>query len=147
VVHLDEHSIVAQVRYGRPTNRKSRNSQNIPVYESLLAPVSIECGRVGDQNAFLKTVLIWPHWTLHGGLPLGEAVETSRMLLSKNSAVSLELIAGGIVIMPSRGDNVEEVKVDNVIYLTLGASGKSLKDGLAQLRQALIILLEAGASS
>jgi hypothetical protein len=148
VFHLSEQSIVAEVTYWRPIKIKADNSQTIPEYEPLLAPVRIRCGRVGDQNAFLKNVFLWPQWSLNGGLPEGEVVETSRMLRPQrgNFVGSLDLVAGGIVIMPSRGDASEVVQVGNVIYLTLGASGKSLKEGLEQLSLTLLLLLEAGAS-
>ena len=59
---------------------------------------------------------------------------------------SLALVAGGIVIMPAGKDASEFMAADSVSYLTLGTSGKSLQEGLAQLSQTLLVHLKAGAS-
>jgi len=148
VVHLSAHGIIAEVTYGRPIQPHANTSLTIPEYEPLLAPVRIRCGRVGNQNAFLKNILVWPQWSLLGGLPEGEVAETARMLRPDRSKLngSLELVAGGIVIMPTRGDSSEAIVAANTTFLTLGASGKTLQHGLSQLKQTLLALLEVGAS-
>jgi hypothetical protein len=148
VVHLSTQKIIAEVNYGRPPQPSADMLRTIPEYEPLLAPVRIRCGRVGNQNAFLKNILVWPQWSINGGLPEGEAAETSRMLKPERGKAigSLDLVAGGIVILPSRGDTSQSVTAGNVSYLTLGASGISLQEGLAQLKQTLLVLLEAGAT-
>ena len=148
VVHLMEQSIIAEVTYGRPRQPSADTARTLPEYEPFLAPIRIRCGRVGNQKEFLKNILVWPQWSLNGGLPECEASETANMLRPEGGKLkgSLTLVAGGIVIMPARGDRSELIKAGNVYYLTLGASGKSLQEGLAQLRQTLLILLEAGTS-
>lgn len=147
VVHLSAQRIISEVTYGRPVQHAEHIQRNIQEYEPLLAPIRIRCGRVGNQNAFLKNIFVWPQWSLDGGISEDEVYETSRMLRHERGKFngSLELVAGGLVIIPARDDVSEVCSAANVTYLTLGASGASLKDGLKQLKEKLLVLLEAGA--
>jgi hypothetical protein len=57
----------------------------------------------------------------------------------------LELIAGGLIILPAHNNTSEVISTTNVTYLTLGASGSPLREGLKHLKEKILVLLEAGA--
>lgn len=136
VLHLGRHDLIVEVIYGRHQHD----------YTPWCAPVYLRVGRVGDAQAFLKSILVWPIWSVAGGLALGEVDDLSELIAAPTRLrqTSASTVAGGVVIRPAAADLSEVDRSDAAAAVALGASGRALSDGIGHLTAILEDLLVRG---
>lgn len=134
VFHLPSSGIVVEVRY-RMANPDVR-------LRDFGAPIWVRIGRVGDAQAFLTNLAIWPVWDIEGGLVEGEISEVSDLLPFGRKAQ----LAAGIVLRPAAaGKEAEIMEGNGVLTATMGTDGSALSEGVAAVRNFLTSVIQAKA--
>ncbi|RWK87959.1 MAG: DUF2357 domain-containing protein [Mesorhizobium sp.] len=131
VFHLPQQRIVVEVRY-RMANPTAR-------LRDFAAPIWIRIGRVGDAEAFLENVAVWPVWDISGGAVDDEAEEVAQIL-------PLGRLAGALVLRPAIfGGSAVSREATKVLTATIGTEGTALSDGVAAVTRFLSSLITAEA--
>lgn len=98
------------------------------------APIWLRFGGIGD-NSFLSRWAVWPIWHARGGLDETDLTVIPTLV----PAGQRELVKGGLTIRPVAAERDPEARSGAMVAcVTLGASGRQLRDGILAVRTVLV---------
>lgn len=116
VVHLPARGLIVELQT-KPPELSLGN---------LGAPLWLRIGRLGDAQAILHRVAVWPLWSTDGGLLPGEARELAEVLASAG-----RIVGAGLAIRPAAApDHADLDTAGQAMALTLGTEGAALSGAL-----------------
>lgn len=135
VLHLPASALIVELHL--------RADRVVPEYRELAAPVWISFGFLHDIAENRKIIPLWPMWDVSGGISLDEVGEISSLI----SAKLADKVAGGLIIRPAPLGSASDLhQAGNVIAVSLGTQGETLRDGISYLTVCLSEIFRRGVS-